>query len=165
MRRFFAPLDDALFERLFQPLISLLTYRFGLRRRRIACLCIDVATIGWIVARAGGLSTVIAEGDGLSAALRTGLLLLGIGALISLRSLFRRIGDRRANPLRVAMLPHRAVILLLLAARAMHPAPGSLHEATDLAMLLFTWAALYLGACSEPPPVPRNASNLVGAEA
>jgi len=165
MRRFFAPLDDALFERLFQPLTSLLTYRFGLRRRPLACLCIDAATIGWIVARAGGLSRVIAEGDGASAALRLVLLLLGIGALISLRSLFRRIGDRTANPLRVAMQPHRAVILLLLAARVLHPANGSLHEVADLAMLLFTWAALYLGACSEPPPVRRSASGLVGAEA
>jgi hypothetical protein len=32
-------------------------------------------------------------------------------------------------------------------------------------MLLFTWAALYLGACSEPPPLRRSASELVGAEA
>ncbi len=165
MRRFFGPFDDALFERLFQPLTSFLTHRFGLRRRGVACLCIDAATIGWIIARAGGLSKTITEDDVSTAILHLALLLLGIGALISLRSLFRRIGDRSANPLRVSMLPHRAVILLLLAARVVHPAHGSLDEAADLAMLLFTWAALYLGACSEPPPLRRSAGDLVGAKA
>ena len=63
------------------------------------------------------------------------------------------------------MLPHRAVILMLFMVRAMRPEHGSLDEAADLAMLLFTWAALYVGACSEPPPLRRRAGDLVGAKA
>src|ERR1700761_5307857 len=128
MRRFFGPLDDALFERLFQPLTSLLTHRFGMRRRGAACVFLDLATIGWILARVGGLSRAVVAWDASTAFIRLGLLLLGLVALISLRSLLRRVGDRNANPLRVSMMPHRAVILMLLAARAMHPAHGTLHE-------------------------------------
>jgi len=86
-------------------------------------------------------------------------------ALISLRLLFRRITAARGNPLRPSMAPHRAVILVLLVARLAHPAEVPLLNAADLLMLTLTWAALYIGACSEPPAWHRSVPAALTAKA
>jgi hypothetical protein len=158
MRKSFASLDDALIERLFQPLIDGMTNRIGIARGSAACCCIDFASLSWIVSRTGGLSDAVASWDSTNAFLDLFLLLLGLVALVSLRTLFRRVRHKQGNPLRVAMQPYRAVVLLMLAARVAQFHVPNLADAADIGMLLFAAAALYLGACTERPPVRRSSA-------
>jgi hypothetical protein len=163
MRKTFAPLDDALIEWLFQPVSDMIMHRLGVGREAAACFCIDIASLSWIVSRSSGLSDAVANWDASTAFLDVTLLLLGLAALISLRTLFRRARGKQGNPLRPAMRPHRAIVLLMLAARLTQwHAPG-LTDTADLAMLMFATFALYLGACTERPPVRRGWAALVPA--
>src|SRR5271165_1592416 len=96
MRKRFARLDDLLFERVFQPASDLVALRLGLTRGTAACVCLDVASVSWIVSRVPGPS----DDAGMSV-LSLGVLLLGLAALAGLRALFRRAGaSARGNPLR-----------------------------------------------------------------
>jgi hypothetical protein len=155
MRKAFAPLDDVLFERLFQPASDLISYRIGLSRTVAACFCIDIACLAWIVSRGRALSGAVAAWNG-AAVFGLALPLLGLVALVSLRMLFRRTGDRLANPLRLAMQPHRAIALLMLVSSLVRLRAPSLADAADLAMLICAASALYLGACVGRPPIRRG---------
>jgi hypothetical protein len=163
MRKTFAPLDDLLIERMFQPVSDMLAHRIGLSRTAVACFCLDIASLSWIVSRSRGLSDAVLAWDPGASFLDLALLLLGLIALISLRTLFRRAGRKQANPLRVAMRPHRAIVLLMLACRLVQLQAPGLADAADLAMLLCAAAALYLGACAERPPVRRGWTSLIPA--
>ncbi len=155
MRRAFAALDDLLFERLFQPASDLISYRIGLSRTAAACFCIDIACLAWIVSCERALSDAVAAWNG-AAVFELALPLLGLVALVSLRMLFRRTGDRLANPLRLAMQPHRAIALLMLISSLVRLQALSLADAADLAMLICAASALYLGACAGRPPIRRG---------
>jgi hypothetical protein len=61
------------------------------------------------------------------------------------------------------MQPHRAIVLLMLASRVTQLPNFDLTDAADLAMLLCTASALYLGACVERPPVRRQQNSLMPA--
>lgn len=160
VRKTFAALDDALIERVFQPLSELIANQLRIQNAKAACICVDAASLAWIVSRGWGLAG--AAWDSATAVLDVALLLLGLAALISLRSLFRRTAKgKQANPLRQTMQPHRAIILLMLAARLTQLTPFGLTEAADLAMLLCAAAALYFGACVERPPVRRRHHELI----
>jgi hypothetical protein len=163
MRKTFVPLDDVLIERLFQPASDLITHRIGLGRTTAACFCVDVASLAWIASRANGLSDAVVAWDASASFLDFCLLLLGLIALISLRTLFRRAGSKQANPLRLAMRPHRAIVLLMLIARLMQLHAPTLADFADLAMLLCATSALYLGACAERPIIRRGWPALVPA--
>jgi hypothetical protein len=150
MRATFTRFDATLIDRLFQPASDSLAYLIGLDRRRLANLCLDVASVAWILSKAAGVSQAVTLWQPAAAFPRLVLLLLGLVALSCLRAAFRRVETRRgANPLRLAMLPHRGVALALLVLR--------LSTLTDFAsvadgvMLAFAVCALYLGACASPP--------------
>ena len=117
MRKTFARLDNVLIEGLFQPAIDLITYRTRVGCNPAACFCLDLASLSWIISRAPGLLTAVAAHDDSSAFLDLSFLLLGLVALISLRTLFRKAKGKHGNPLRIAMQPHRAIVLMMLAAR------------------------------------------------
>lgn len=163
MRKTFVPIDDTLIERLFQPVSDLLTHRLGFGRGSAACVCIDIASLSWIVSRARGLSDAVATWDAAGAFLGLVMLLLGLIALISLRTLFRRAGSKQANPLRQAMRPHRAIVLLMLAARVAQLHTPDLADLADLAMLVCAASALYLGACAQQPPLRHAAAAWIPA--
>jgi hypothetical protein len=164
MRKRFAALDDVLIERVFQPVSDLISNQIGLSKAMTACICIDIASISWIVSRTRGLSSAVTAWDPVATFLDLALLLLGLAALISLRSLFRRAATRKqANPLRLAMQPHRAIVLLMLATRLTQLPTFDLTDAADVAMLLCASSALYLGACVERPPVRRQQDVLIPA--
>jgi hypothetical protein len=151
MQARFARIDDALIERVFQPLADSAAYRTGLDRLRLATLFLDAASIAWILSQAGALTRAVAQWDASDGFLRILLLLLGLAALTSLRTAFHRVRViNGSNPLRVTMLPHRGVVLALLAARLM--TLGGFADMADLAMLGFAASALYLGACATRPP-------------
>ncbi len=156
----FARFDSALIEHVFQPLADWITDRTGLRQSRVAGACLDMASIAWIMSQAGAVT----QRSTSTALPHMLLLLLGLVALSSLRTMFRRVGAKSgANPLRIAMLPHRGIVLALLAARLM--APAGFASLADLAMLGFAACALYLGACATRPPVQRRKSWLATSEA
>jgi hypothetical protein len=162
MPKAFGSLDDALFERLFQPASDLISYHTGLGRGAVACFCVDIACLAWIVSCAPVLTVTVVAWNGATAC---GLVLplLGLVALVSLRMLFRRTGNNPANPLRLAMQPHRAVVLLMLVAGLARLHTVSLADAADLAMLMSAASALYLGACVERPPLRRGQWRLAQA--
>lgn len=163
MRKTFAPIDDALIERLFQPASDLITQRLGFGRASAACFLIDIASLSWIVSRARGLADAVATWDATMSFLDTATLLLGLIALISLRTLFRRAGSKLGNPLRQAMRPHRAVVLLMLASRVAQLRSPAATDIADVAMLVCAASALYLGACTERPPLRRTTAGWVPA--
>lgn len=163
MRKTFAPLDDVLIELLFQPLADLIWCRTGLGRAVPACFCLDVTALSWIVSRSAGMSDAVVAWDAAAAFLDLAVLLLGLVALVSLRGLFRRAGLQQGNPLRPAMRPHRAVVLLMLAARLVQLPASDLTGAADVAMLVFAASGLYLGACSQRPPARRGWAALIAA--
>jgi hypothetical protein len=156
MRKTFAPLDDALIERLFQPASDLIANRIGINRTAATCFCIDVACLAWIISRMRELSDDVGAWSAGAAFLDMALLLLGLIALVSLRVLFRRAGRSAANPLRQSMQPHRAIVLLMLASGLVQLHTLTMAGAADLAMLMCATSALYLGACAERPPVRRG---------
>ncbi|MBN8872972.1 MAG: hypothetical protein J0H67_09080 [Rhodospirillales bacterium] len=169
----FGLVDDALIERVFQPLVERLA-AVGVSRNRAALMCTDLAAGAWLLAQAPRLSTDLAGRDLGGVGLHLVLLLLGITALLSLRRLFQRVGGERANPLRLAMRPHRAVALLLLVARLPELAGRGLGaeargngwaDLADLAMLVLAVLALYLGACAHRPPARRAAAATLGSAA
>jgi hypothetical protein len=157
MRRTFAALDDVLIERVFQPISDMVSNQIGLSSARVACFCIDTASLAWIVSRTRGLSDAVTAWDPVAAFPDLALLLLGLAALISLRSLFGRTATgQQANPLRRAMQPHRAIVLLMLATRLTQLPTFDLSDTADVAMLLCASSALYLGACVQRPPLRRQ---------
>lgn len=158
MRKTFASIDDTLIERLFQPVTDLLANRLGLGRANAACVCIDAASLSWIVSRARGLSDDAASSHVATSLFDVSILLLGLVALLSLRTLFRRTGTGQANPLRQVMRPHRAIVLLMLAARLVQLQAPGLADLADMAMLVCAASALYLGACGQPPRLRHAAA-------
>lgn len=155
MRQTFASFDDLLIERVFQPLSDSMSYRFGLHRLLAASTCIELAAVAWALSQAPDLSNAVLGWQAASALIHLVLLLLGLTALLSLRRLFRRVAATTGNPLRRAMQPHRAVVLLLLTARLVALHGMGMAETADLAMLGLAGMALYLGACATPPPLHR----------
>ena len=166
MHQTFMRIDEALFDRVFQPLCNSMADRFGIGRGATACYCLDIACLGWIISRAPGLSDDVMAWDAFPATCQAVILLVGLAGLTALRFLFRRPLRRgHGNPLRLSMRPHRAILLLMLIARLVQ-APGfDLADIADLGMLLFTATALYIGACAERPPVRRVANRLANASA
>jgi hypothetical protein len=157
MRLSFVTFDDALIERVFQPLCDVLADRIGLDCGRAACYCLDLASVGWILSQTPPLSSAVLEWEAGSAFLRVALLLLGLAAMTGLRGLFQRLsGSEKANPLRPAMRPYRAVVLLMLIARVVEWGDLSVSSPADLGMLGFASLALYLGACAARPPLRRK---------
>jgi hypothetical protein len=159
----FTPLDDLLIERFFQPATDAIFRRMGTNHGTTACFCIDIASLSWIVSRTSGLSNAVAAWDVSAAFLDLSLLLLGLVALISLRMLFRRAKAKQGNPLRWLMQPHRAIVLLMLVAQTVQLQDPRLVDAADIAMLVFAASALYLGACTQRPPIRRGWPVLVPA--
>jgi len=162
MHASFSRLDDALIERLFQPLADTVMDRFGLDRLRAACFCLDAASLAWIVSQAGGLGRDVGGWDAGPACLRLLLLVLGLAAMSSLRTLFQRMVAGGANPLRVAMVPHRGLALALFLGQLM--TAGGLAGWAELAMLGLAAAGLYLGACRARPPAHRRVAWLADAK-
>ncbi len=164
MRHSFARLDDSLIEGAFQPVSDIISERFGLDRLRAACFCLDGASLAWVLSRAGILSDALRPTEIGSACLQVLLLVLGLVALTSLRTLFHRVaGSRAANPLRAAMLPHRAVVLALIVAQSLNLT--GMPDLAGLAMLGLAAAALYFSACTSRPPARRRVGRLADAKA
>jgi hypothetical protein len=163
MRQTLASVDDVLIERLFQPASDVLTHRVGLSRTTAPYFFTDLASLAWIVSRVPEMSALVAAWDAGAAFLVLALLLLGLGALVSLRMVFQRTERTLSNPLRRVMRPHRAIVLLMLVSSLVQLRAPGLANIADLVMLLGIASALYLGACAERPPIRRDTRSMVPA--
>ena len=165
MRELFTSLDDALIDRLFQPLADLLDHHMALGTNRAARTGIDLASLAWIFAQAGAAAHALAAHDIAASAARGVLVVLGLGAFTILRGVFQGTDSEpsararmQANPLRPGMQIHRATCLFWMIGLAIKTiaAPMGLATLALLAVGVFATAAVYIGACTNPPPRGRG---------
>jgi len=156
-----ANLDDALIDRLCQPVADWIFQSFTFDCFRTARLCIDLSALMWILSQAR--AAVIAARSGIPGliAFEVALIVIGLGSIMTLRWVFERGGSSqggRANPLRAPMFPHRFACLLWLALQ-LFQAPGAplgLDTLTRVLVAGFATIGVYMGACSNRPAVPRD---------
>ena len=167
MGKDFAWLDDTLIDRLFQPLADWMNHHMAFGPSRAARTAIDLASLSWILAQLGDMSNAVQQHDARTCVFLGLAVVLGLFAFTILRNVFQRAdsgsgsdGQAQANPLRPGMQVHRVVCLVwmigLAAKTIMEPA-----DFTALALLavgVFGTAAVYIGACSNTPPMRRETS-------
>lgn len=163
MTEHFVRFDDALIDRLFQPLADRLDRHWALGPHRAARGFLDLASLAWIFAEASALAAAMVNHDMQAAILRSLLVVLGLGALTILRGVFGKTdgGPRstaEANPLRPGMQTHRVLCLAWMVALAVKAfaAPGGFGSLALLAVGVFATAAVYFGACTHSPPPWRR---------
>ena len=162
MRKLMAAADDVVIDKICQPAVDWMS-RFGEADCfRIARVCVDLAAFAWILSQAN--STIAAVNSGITglAAFQFTLIILGLAAIMTLRSVFDRsagAGDngkgRWANPLRPRMFFHRLICLSSLLMQALLGADGFDAIALLLVQALATMA-VYAGACSNGMPKTRE---------
>ena len=154
----FERVDGALIDKVCQPLIDWIDQHVVIDCFRVARTCIDLSALAWIVSQASGASL---PAEVVPMGIQFALIVLGLGAIMMLRATFQQTGGvRRPNPLRAAMYIHRLTCLIwlmgLLAKTATMPA--GLAPFALFAVGGFATVALYVGACSSPPPTRREIS-------
>jgi len=166
--------DDGLIDRVCQPLVDRIGQHADIDCFKVARVCTDLSALAWILSQASVTAAAVGNGVVGFEAFQCALILLGLGSITVLRTLFERAGGGRkgsqANPLRASMYTHRLACMLwligLLIKTAMTPVGfGSLAL---FAVGAFATLAVYVGACSNRPPQRReqreNSWNLRTAE-
>jgi hypothetical protein len=167
MRERVAQFDDALIDRVCQPIVDRLGAKLPVDCYRLARTLNDGAALAWILSQAGGVAGALAVGNVPLAGAQGLLIVIGLAALTTLRRVFDgRQGPRsstgaRANPLRPAMFLHRLGCLLGLGAQVVSalPGPAGFAGVLIIAVSLLTAASVYIGACSAPPPQRHASTN------
>ena len=160
----FARLDDALIDRLFQPLADWMDRHIALGTNRAARTAIDLATLAWMAAQAGAAANAVGSHDLRSCLIPGVLMVAGLWAFTILRNVFQRTDGEakarvraQANPLRPAMQLHRAACLFWMFALAVKTIAAPAGSLALLAVGVFATAAVYIGACTNHPPKWREA--------
>ncbi len=164
MQKNLARLDDTLIDKVCQPLADWIFESMTFDCFQISRFCIDLSALAWIVSQADGAVVAAKTGTSGLMAFQFTLIVLGLGAIMVLRSVFERGGTAgsgrgaRANPLRAPMYIHRLVCLLGLnnVLVQMVAAPVDLGSMALLLVGGFTVTAVYMGACSNRPPERRT---------
>jgi hypothetical protein len=157
MREIFERLDETLIGRIFQPLVDWIAQYLLLDCFQQARICTNISAIAWVLSQGGDLSAAVRSGLVILQVLQTALLVVGLGSIMVLHSLFQRVGGQgqgRANPLRAGMYVHRFGLLLGLVINIGRLAAGMGSGA--LLVMVFATAAVYVGSCSNPPPKQRE---------
>jgi hypothetical protein len=158
-------LDDALIDRVCQPVVDRLAAAMSVDCFRLARSCNDAASLAWILSQASRVSDALGTGNVALAGAQGALIIIGLAALMTLRRVFDgKLGSSsgaRANPLRPAMLQHRLGCLLWLGVQLLSAVskPSGFAEILVLAVGLMTTASVYVGACSSPPPERQDRSS------
>ena len=160
MQESIARVDDALIDRVCQPIVDWFAATMSMDCFRLARSCNDVAALAWILSQAGLVSDAFATGNVALAGAQGALIIIGLAALTTLRRVFdgkqgsRSSSGAQANPLRPAMFQHRLGCLLWLGVQVLSTVskPPGFAEILVLVMGLMTTASVYVGACSSPPP-------------
>lgn len=159
MKEYLARVDDALIDRLFQPLADWMDRCLALGTNRAARTAVDLASLAWILAQAGTVSDAIAAHNVGRGTFLGIVVVLGLWAFTILRNVFQR-ADRRtdacgqANPLRPGMQLHRTICVFWMIGLTGKTivVSSSFGSLALLAMGVFTTAAVYIGACTNRPP-------------
>ncbi len=165
MNESFARVDDALIDRLFQPLADWMNRQMAFGTNRAARTAVDLASLAWLLAQAGAISDAAAAHKVGYCSVLGLVVVLGLWAFTILRNVFQRTdgtarayAQAQANPLRPGMQLHRAICvfwMIGLTVKTIAGAPG-LGSLALLAMGVFTTAAVYIGACTNHPPAWRE---------
>jgi hypothetical protein len=163
MQERLAWLDDALIDRICQPVVDRLGTELPVDCYRLARTLNDGAALAWVLSQAGSVAGALATHDLPLAGAQGMLIIIGLAALTTLRRVFEgRQGSRssasaRANPLRPAMVLHRLGCLLGLGIQVLSNLSGPAGFAGTMVIVvsLLTTASVYVGACSAPPPQRR----------
>ena len=158
--------DDALIDRVFQPLADWMNRTMALGTNRAARTAVDLASLAWICAEAGAAAHAVASQDLRSTVVRGAVIVLGLFALTILRGVFQRTEGTagahvQANPLRLGMRTHRAACLLWTIALAVKTIAAPSGSLALLAVGLFATVAVYIGACTNRPPAWRESRSRV----
>jgi hypothetical protein len=156
MLRNFASVDGALIDKVCQPFIDWIDQRVAIDCFQVARICIDLSALAWIVSQA---PAAVASDGAAPLGIQFALIVLGLGAIMILRATFQRAGGgRQPNPLRAAMYTHRLGCMFWLAGLVVKTAtvPMGLASLALFAVGGFATIALYVGACSNPPPKRRE---------
>jgi len=165
MKEGFARVDDALIDRVFQPLVDWIGDNTAFNGCRVARACIDLAALAWILSQTGNVARSVEAGNLRLEIFQFALIVVGLKAILVLRTLFQRMDGTRAarmggaeNPLRAGMQVHRAVCLLWLIGLLVKTgaSPTGLESLALLAIGVFATMGVYVGACSNPPPQRRE---------
>jgi hypothetical protein len=163
MRETLVRLDDGLIDRVFQRWVDWISGHLTFDCFRLARIFIDLAALAWILSQAGGVVAAFGSAVPGQAAMRGGLLMVGLAAITVLRTLFQKVGGDgqsagRANPLRAGMLTHRLLCHVWLVGLLVKTAgaPFGLEAYGVLAVGVCATLAAYFGACSNPPPKHRR---------
>ena len=167
MQESIARLDDALIDRVCQPVVDGLAAAMSVDCFVLARSCNDAAALAWILSQASRVSDALGTGNVALAGAQGALIIIGLAALTTLRRVFdgkqgsRSSSGARANPLRPAMLQHRLGCLLWLGVQLVSTIskPSGFAEILVLAVGLMTTASVYVGACSSPPPERQGRSS------
>jgi hypothetical protein len=170
MQERIARLDDALIDRVCQPIVDRLGTDMPVDCFRLARHCNDAAALAWILSQASYVSNAFAAGNIALAGAQGALIFIGLAALTTLRRVFdgkqgpRSSTAARANPLRAAMVLHRLGCLLWLATQMLGAImkPVGFTDSLIIGMSLLTTASVYVGACSSPPPERRSQTSRDG---
>ena len=159
-------LDDLLIDKLCQPAADWVSQNKAINCFDIARICIDISTIAWILSEAGDAIAAANSGRLGLKIFQYALILVMLGALVTLRSVFEKAGGAAgggrggANPLRASMSTHRLILLIGLAGLLVQTVAGPLDfdSIARLAMSGFVTTGLYMGACLNRPPRRRQYS-------
>jgi len=166
MKERFTQMDDALIDRLFQPLADWMNHHMALGPNRAARVAIDFASLAWILAQLGDMADAMQRHDVRVCVFLGGAVVLGLWAFNILRNVFQPTDGEakararaQANPLRPGMQLHRAACLFWMIGLAVKAiaAPASFGSLALLAVGVFATAAVYIGACTNHPPKWRAA--------
>lgn len=166
MKERFTQVDDALIDRLFQPLADWMNHHMALGPNRAARASIDLAMLAWVCAQAGAAAQALGSQNVRSCTIDGAVMVAGLWAFTILRNVFQRTDSvakararAQANPLRPAMQPHRAACLFWMIGLAVKTiaAPAEFGALALLAVGAFATAAVYIGACTNHPPKWREA--------
>lgn len=157
----FASLDDTLIDRCFQPVVDWIAQHLLSDCFQQARVCTNISAVLWIWSQIDDVTSAARLGSTGLQVFQTSLLLVGLGGILVLHTLFQRVGgvggQGRANPLRAGMYMHRLTLLLALGVNTAKSMAGSGSVAL-LTLGIFTTTAVYIGACSNPPPAKHKRS-------
>ncbi len=153
-----AHVDYLLIDRLCQPVADWIFQVFTSDCFRTARLCMDLSALMWILSQAH--SAVMAARRGVPGlmAFQVALIVIGLGSIMTLRWVFERGGGNhggRVNPLRAPMFPQRFACLLWVALQVFQASrvPFDLVALARVLVAGFATVGVYIGACSNRPPV------------
>jgi hypothetical protein len=165
MPNLFARGDDILIDKLCQPAADRLFWTWEIDCFRIARFCTDISALAWIVSQARGVVAAPETGPSGIVVFQFALIMIGLGAIMTVRCLFERDGRaggtsraRPFNPLRAKMFGHRLICILGLVNLLVQTilSPVEIASVASLTTQFFLTTAVFMGACSNRPPAHRE---------